>query len=597
MNGAPAARYYRQKVEVPYGIVIGFNKTINDPKNFEELDPINLIHIDPFDATKLEVSRTFCPGVIEGEPCRLDLLEQALRALNVMDHKVVTLHNGYKDSSCNFNGFHWHIVADCRLHPTADARWGKEISRQGFASNKCMYIKTMVANNVIALAKHIVKAPRQHIISTGKYSDIKGDSGTDPTTISPSEPDWSGAKLSEDVNHSRVTNIVKLMKKYHTPDLGILKQKIICQSMQDWETFVQLMCLPSWDTISKKAMELYKTEDRTFSFEMRFHRPYSSFNGETDCYLSTFESWKLFAKWCNFQTIDHGLFVERLKNVLAREIPKKNTFCLVGEASSGKSYVIRSILPYYSYFGETHGMEGSYAFLWQGLMDCSLGLMEECYITPAMVDQAKLVFEGSQTMVKVKCKPDGVLQPLPILITSNNNPWFHCSGSRQALQDRMYYYETHRMEDLAEVKKGLNPNMWYYIFQYMKTNHTWDDESIKLMIEGPPTGEPEDTIVEDIHASAKAFHDKITKTPEKTRKRTIESLWDDEDGQHLPTTQEIEDCMSAKFKDPVQQTIDEVVNNSQDLFVPDTPPPAQKKKKLTTKKAMTEVTHLFSLKK
>lgn len=558
-------RFYRQKAEIPYGIVFGFNEVEGDEKQLSKKDLTNLIFTAEDDT--LDYNRDLLCGHLQDE--RLQALSNLVLTLRKVTHKIVTYHNGYSDTKCGFQGHHWHILADMRIHPTADSRWGKEISRLGTAT-KALYMKALIPNACTALAKYIIKPPRVLIQSTGKYLEItdaamKENNENGPST---SSPDWSNAKLCEDVNHARITNIMKLMQKYRTPDLGILKQAIISQNMSDWETYIQLMCLPSWDTISKKAQELFKTHDKQLTFQQRFEKPYMEFEQETEKYLSVADSVRILDKWFDWQKINKDEFIGNLRNVLGRYVPKKNTFTLVGEPSSGKSYILRSVLPYYSHYGECHGMEGNYAFMYQGLQDCSLGVLEEAYITQGMVDQTKLILEGTQTMIRVKCKPDAVLQPIPILITSNNDPWCNVSGSRQALMDRMYYFKTWRCPWLEDIKKGIHPNIWKQLFfpdilqQAQPMPDEWDN------LEEADIEEAE-KVEKDYNKHLEELYD-----PKPFKKRKAVPTTPEEDAQYIPTTQEYKDMQTQKYK----ETIDEVVNNSQDLFVPDTPPEKQKKK-------------------
>lgn len=477
MNQAPAARrFYRQSIEIPYGIVFGFNHKDEDEREIKQscykelITPINN-KLHPNKNTNLTEAK-------------VSALMTLIETLNKIDNKIITYHNGYQDGGCAFNGHHWHIVADCRIHPTIDSRWGKEISRIGQATKE-VYIKAQVANSSVALARHIVKPPRHLIYSGGKYSDIAADPVLELSSGStPMQPDWSNAKLTEGANYARVTNLIKLMKKYRTPDQGILKHRILSQSMEDWDILIQVICLPSFEILFKKAQELYKTEDKTMSFEARFSSKWTPYDGETDIYLSKEASHDLLKKWFIHQNIEGEQFIAHLRNVLGRRVPKVNTFCLVGEASSGKSYIIRSLLPYYTYWGESHGENNNVTFMWQGLIDCSIGIMEECLITQAMADHAKLILEGAQTMVKVKCKQDQVLAPLPILITSNQDPWMNCSSHKQALMDRMYYYRTRSMPELKAIKKALHPNIWYDLFKvHPEVTEELDDEELMAYAE------------------------------------------------------------------------------------------------------------------
>lgn len=459
---------YAHQTDIPYGIIIGFNRVEDDWQNEKYFDDLPT----PFD--EFDGQWVLDDDVLEGHhPARLDALSRWVEIMNKADHVLVTYHNGHADDGCEYNGHHWHILADLRVHPTTNARWGKDIIKLGQGTH-AVYIKCQVAISPTGLAKHILTKPRIKQVAKGRYVDmaeslleVLAEQEAKRGVVNSQEPDWQGARLKEDHHYERMTNLMKLMKKYRTPDLSILKKRIKEVSPDDWKTYLQLMSLSSWDNLCKKAIELYKTEDKIMTFEKRFSTRVADVDDwETSTHWSVSRSKEILEQWCTHQGIDLQEFVEKFKAVLNREVPKKNTLALIGEASGGKSYVVRSVLPFYSYWGECNGGEAkSSNFIWQPMLDASIGIMEECYITQAMVDQAKLVLEGQQTMVNVKGKPHAILQPLPIIITANQDPWQYCSSAKQPLMDRMYYFRIRRMPELEEIgKKKLNPNMWYDIF-------------------------------------------------------------------------------------------------------------------------------------
>lgn len=560
-------RFYRQKVELPYGLVFGLNEGENE--HLKKSNLADLISFHQQDDKKCTISCNMMEGakynalhLTQSQYKAIDLL---VDTLNKVENVLMTYHNGNVDGGCDFNGQHWHIMANLRIHPTADARWGKEISAMGRATKE-VYLKAQIANSVAGLSKHICKDPRVYIGSKGSYGPMweeykktRDSAENDKDHIS---PDWTGAKLKEDHNHSRITNLCKLMQKYKTPDQGTLKQMLLTTNGAEWETYVQLMCLPSWDTVSKKAAELYKTEDQTMTFSERFAKPLSTFDGETEKYYSTEKSRELLAKWFDWQGINSMKFIAELKAVLSRFCPKVNTFAVVGEASSGKSYVVRSLLPYYSYYGEAHGMEGNYVFMWQGLVDCPIAVMEECSIYQNMVEQAKQIFEGQKTMVKVKCKADTWLTPLPILITSNNNPWHYCSGSRQALEDRMFHYTTKRAPWLRDHHKAINPNIWYQLFQDSRCtpNKGLTQQEIDYLTTA--------CSVDDIVGNTQTEQEEIYLDPRESAQKEISK------DEYLEIMTQMSPLKPYEPKTP---------DNSQDLFeaIPETPPSKMKKRKVT----------------
>jgi Parvovirus non-structural protein NS1 len=108
---------------------------------------------------------------------------------------------------------------------------------------------------------------------------------------------------------------------------------------------------------------------------------------------------------------------------------------------TGKCFILRSIVPHYAYYGEVRGGNQSYTFIWQDCVDTSLIFIEEPMIAPEVAEQFKLVMEGVPTQVHVKMRGDQILQPTPVLITTNSLPWRWCHSKATTFKARMFMYE------------------------------------------------------------------------------------------------------------------------------------------------------------
>nr|WPR17604.1 MAG: non-structural protein NS1 [Pot worm parvo-like virus 2] len=581
---------YARSTELSYGIIIGFNKTEEDLFNPCYEDDI----VNPF--IKLDDVYVVDDEVLEKHhSARLDSIARFCEILNKASHVLITYHNGHKDNGCEYNGHHWHILADLRVHPTTSARWGKDIIQMGHAT-KAVYIKSQVAISPTDLAKHILKAPRQFVLAKGRYEDLKETIEEMHGEIPVSQPNWQKCGLKEDWQYERMVNLTKLMKKYRTPDINILKARIKGHSEEDWKTYLQLMSLTSWDLLVKKAIELYKTEDKAMKFYDRFGT-----DTETEEYHSLEDTIKIFDKWFIHQNISKEEFINKFKQVLNKELPKVNTFYLVGEASSGKSWIVRSIQPYYTYMGECNGGDAQKSsFIWQPMVDASLGMMEECFITQAMVDQAKLVLEGSPTMVNIKGKAHQMLERTPIIITSNQDPWLYCSSARQPLMDRMHYFNTRRMEELKDYKKKPHPNIWHLLFYVEKelkmdryvvatrqlattalTQEYKTKKTTQEIIEWMEQHKYERGIAYTAHSRALFELRDNTGQPNELPTICSQDLFSQdicldptEQGQKIISRQEYEDIIKTQMA----ATPDTVyIEDSQDFIVPDTPPEKRRK--------------------
>lgn len=388
---------------------------------------------------------------------------------NKFDDIVVTYHNGNEHTDCEFNGYHWHVAAYCNIHPSRDSRWGRKLLDISNASAETVF-SCQVIKSAPALVRHIVKAPRKLVGMRGeRYAPFVGgaeevEPEEEKETSLTGSPDWDRTNLKQDSTYFRITNLSKLMAKYQTPDVGVLTQKVR-MNKKDWPKLLELKCAASWDTVSKKAAELYCSEECVLPLDERMAKA-PKFSGETETWLSPEQSHLLFQKWIDWNGFDKEKFVDQLFAVLARRDKKKNTFMLQGSTCAGKSWVLRSLTYYYPFYGEVHGM-GNYNFAYQGCLDKALIFIEEPMLEPATVDHAKQVLEGAPTLVNIKCKPPQTLQPTPVLITSNHDLWKWCPGEKETLMTRMYHWTCKRAPWLQQIQKSLHPIFWYRLY------HNW----------------------------------------------------------------------------------------------------------------------------
>jgi Parvovirus non-structural protein NS1 len=213
--------------------------------------------------------------------------------------------------------------------------------------------------------------------------------------------------------------------------------------------------------------------------------------------MSIQQSINLIHKWCAENNFPIQTLLADIFDVLERKCPKINTFCLHGPPNCEKSYLMRSLIAWFPFFGEAIGGGASYAFLWQDCVDTAVIFIEEPYITPAEVEQFKLVFEGAETHVHVKNKGDALLQPTPVIVTCNNLPWRWVMGEESALRARMRIYHCREMKWLKDENKYLNPQVWAYLYHLYRnvedteiqdaTNALLMDNDDMEMPKTPPT--------------------------------------------------------------------------------------------------------------
>nr|QTE03886.1 MAG: nonstructural protein [Tarsiger cyanurus parvoviridae sp.] len=465
------AKYHQERGDsknITWGLVWGINATYKWPDADKFKDVFRVAPVQDNDLREAGGRYITVNDELTDRDVKT-FLDGIAGALNKLPAWLITRHNGFDDPNCKYNGYHWHAVMLGKVNPKRDSRWGKHASMLSQITRKT-YFAQEPAESAVALTSHICKAPRELVGENMTfYKEIldekdKRDAeriALDALDDQSMSPTWTKAKLKEDVNYHRITNLVKLMQKYNSQEVNELKQKLLAVP-KDWDTFRQLMCLPSFDVMIKKAVELYRAEEVCKPIWDRFNKATTMTSAaETDTYMSYADSCMWYDKWIEHQGFDGTQFTEAVFDVLSRRHRKKNTLMLEGEPNSGKSWIIRSILPHYKYWGECHGVGGGgYAFAWQSCLETGLIMMEEPMLDPTTIEQAKLILEGAPTYIKVKCKQDALLRPTPVFITSNNPLWKWCSSARGALTERMFHFRCKSMRDLKGVTKLLNPYLW-----------------------------------------------------------------------------------------------------------------------------------------
>lgn len=378
---------------------------------------------------------------------------------------VVSFHNGYTDKNCAFHGYHWHVYLHARLHPTSDARWGKELQALGRASpaGERMYLAAMAARSH-ALLKHIIRAPREIKWQQGMEIEELLTKLTDEINAEKEDDiNWDPAKVKEDRNVGRIKVLMQLMEKYATIAQNQLRRKMLKEDdsddpNSDWNKYVQILATPSFEQIWKKAVSLMKSTYLNKDITKLFELP---LNTKDVKYHTVKESIDAFQRWCKAQEIDELDFVTKLFNVLKRKVPKLNTFAIQGAPNSGKSFILRSLLPWYRWWGEIRLDAQGYAFAFENAVDVGIIFIEEPVIGPVQVEQMKLLMEGMGTYVKCKRIGDEFVERTPLLITHNDClSRFVSSIDRAAMDTRMYHFETRTQPWLIEYTKMLNPGIW-----------------------------------------------------------------------------------------------------------------------------------------
>lgn len=382
-----------------------------------------------------------------------------INAYNAWDDAVISYHNGYKDKKCQYQGHHWHCVASLITHPTRDSRWGRACLQMSKVGET--FFSSEGAINVGFLVSHIIRAPREIIHSKGdKFNQWVNNPIQGPDTSdeeSDNDDNWKMAKLKKDANFHRINGLMKLMDKYRIADVTSLKNHLaLNDEKSDQRKLSLLQCTHSFDNIARKATDMLMTNEVNLTMSERFDKNVDTVHPR---YMTILQSEEWMRAWTQWNSLNLDEFCMEVFTVLTRAIPKRNTFMLEGEPNAYKSFVMRSLLPWYLTYGEVQGT-GNYNFAYQGCIDKPLIFMEEPMLEPCSIEQAKLVLEGAPTQVNIKMKGPSILAGTPVIITSNNPLWKWCDSAKEALKARMYHHKVKTYTKEAGLQGKLNPGWW-----------------------------------------------------------------------------------------------------------------------------------------
>uniref|UniRef100_A0AAU7E142 NS1 protein n=1 Tax=Gerbilliscus rat parvovirus TaxID=3141918 RepID=A0AAU7E142_9VIRU len=127
---------------------------------------------------------------------------------------------------------------------------------------------------------------------------------------------------------------------------------------------------------------------------------------------------------------------------ITKQDTKKNTLVLWGPSNTGKSAFI-SGLKTCTNWGE---IVNSNTFAFEALINTQLGIWEEPLISPELAEKAKQIFEGMETSIPVKYRKPVKLPRIPIIVTTNHEPWRFCTKEESMFRNRMYIFSwSHNM--------------------------------------------------------------------------------------------------------------------------------------------------------
>lgn len=174
---------------------------------------------------------------------------------------------------------------------------------------------------------------------------------------------------------------------------------------------------------------------------------------------------------------------------------KRNTICIYGQASSGKSYFFNSLVRVLWNKGSL-GNVNKYSqdlFAFEDCYERRVIEWNECNVDVGNLQRYLELMEGKPYRTKVKYKDQLTIYQTPLLITTNSTPWNLYGDLKKPFLDRLKLHTAWTQAPwLKYLKLELNPLLWVDIY-----NKSWE------------------TIVRDVDKlpfSLKQFEDNYTDT-------------------------------------------------------------------------------------
>lgn len=363
---------------------------------------------------------------------------------------VIIAEHAPDDNPCTeWDGLHYHGIVEHLSHQRFD------IDRvfNEFKGAHCEWFKSEQCKVPLNYLAYIQMPPRRIVYSN--FRDDQSDLPMLQASVTPELLLEVAERKNRKVNERREgSNDIMYLK-----DL-ILKTN--CQSESELlniysndAQFEKVFCKRTFSTNFRKAL--------SFAIQYTLDTPIrdlciSYVDTKNEC-MQPSTSAELVEKWCSFQNIDPQQFVYDMIDCIDKKKRKLNTLILKGQPNSGKTFIAKSMEKACRFFGEITQGTGGYNFMWQDCVNKRLIVINEPYFDDCIIEQLKVVLEGTGTFVHKKNSSDEYLRPTPVLITTNNHVWATCYQSEQAIRARCLriYDNLKPCPLLKRVKRDLHP--------------------------------------------------------------------------------------------------------------------------------------------
>lgn len=232
---------------------------------------------------------------------------------------------------------------------------------------------------------------------------------------------------------------------------------------EDCELFESLLTLAGIDRVIDLQRDMLKAAYRSlpndrimFNFQERFV--------STPDYLTVKQSKSLLKHFCKHNSIDYANLVRDLRTVLLNQGGKRNCFYMEGDPNSGKTLLFQAPLKeLYDFWAQPMQINTSSTFVFCDVPMSRIIFIDEAACDPIHLETLKLLMAGEPCLVNVKHLNATYVHRTPVIITTNNPPWFYKISEQAAFEARMFAYRCKHWPYLSNktiLNKRFNPLLY-----------------------------------------------------------------------------------------------------------------------------------------